>query len=271
MTLIDLQFNHVKEAFTRQSVIYDEYEKEHPTLKWMREQIRNHALSFLNPGDKMLELNGGTGTDAIFFAQKDIFVHSIDISKGMIEQTKKKVKENELSNKISFQQCSYTELNEIKNTNFDFIFSNFGGLNCLSDLRDVTKFFPTLLKDKGKVCLVIMPPVCPWELVKVLSTNFKFAFRRLKSNGATANIEGIHFTTYYFSLKEIKKALGKDFELVKSIGVAVFTPTPQMEKFPKKFPRLTKILNRLDESLSGYFPFNRIGDHIIITAQYSSN
>ena len=270
MPSTDLQFNHVEEAFTRQSVIYDENEKANPTLKWMREKIRKHALAFLNPGDKMLELNGGTGTDAIFFAQNDIFVHSIDISGGMIEQIKKKVNDYKLSNKISFQQCSYTELNKIINTKFDFIFSNFGGLNCLSDLGTVTKFFPALLKDKGKVCLVVMPPVCPWELIKVFSANFKFAFRRLKSNGAPANIEGIHFTTYYFNSKDILKALGKNFELVKLEGIAVFTPIPQMEKFPKKFPRLSKFLNKLDEFLSGYFPFNRIGDHLIITAQYSS-
>jgi len=271
MSSTDLQFKYVEEAFTRQSVVYDEYEKENSTLKWMRKQIRKHALYFLKPGDKMLELNCGTGIDAIFFAQKDIFVHCIDISTGMIEQIKKKVNDNNLSNKISFQQCSYTELNEIKNTKFDLIFSNFGGLNCLSDLRDVTRFFPTLLKDKGKVCLVIMPPVCPWELVKVFSADFKFAFRRLKSAGTPANIEGIRFTTYYFSSKDIRKALGENFELVKMEGIAVFTPVPQMEKFPKKFPRLTKLLHRLDESLSGYFPFNRIGDHLIITAQYSSN
>ncbi len=270
MNPIDLQFHYVEKAFTRQSYNYDEYEKDNQTLKWMREQVRKHALQFLNPGDNMLELNGGTGIDAIFFAQKDIFVHSIDISKGMIEQIQQKVNDHNLSHKISFQQCSFTELNKIKNIKFDFIFSNFGGLNCLSDLREVTKFFPTLLKNKGRICLVIMPPVCPWELAMVFKAKFNFAFRRLKTNGVPANIEGVRFTTYYFSLKDIIKALGENFDLVTLEGLAVFTPIPQMENFPKKFPRLAKFLNKLDESLSGNFPFNRIGDHLIITAQYTS-
>jgi hypothetical protein len=66
------------------------------------------------------------------------------------------------------------------------------------------------------------------------------------------------------------KALGDKFILVKLEGLAVFTPNPQMKKFQKKFPRLTRLLNKLDESLSGYFPFNKIGDHIILTALYSS-
>ncbi len=266
----DVQFNAVIDAFTRQSVIYDDYEKENQTLIWMRKLVRKHAMSFLNPGDKLLELNSGTGTDAVYFAQKGILVHSTDISDGMIEQIRKKVNDYNLSHKISFEQCSYTELNKIKNNKFDFIFSNFGGLNCLANLSEATKFFPSLLNEEGKVCLVIMPPICPWELVNIFKGKFKFAFRRLKTSGTPAHIEGIHFTTHYFSSKNVMKALGDKFILVKLEGLAVFTPNPQMEKFQKKFPRLTQLLNKLDESLSGYFPFNKIGDHIILTASYSS-
>jgi len=266
----DLQFGAVIKAFTRQSIIYDDYEKENQTLIWMRKQVRKHAMSFLHPGDKLLELNSGTGTDAVYFAQKGILVHSTDISNGMIEQIRKKVNDNNLSHKISFEQCSYTELNKIKNNKFDFIFSNFGGLNCLVDLNEATKFFPSLLNEEGKVCLVIMPPICPWELVNIFKGKIKFAFRRLKTSGTPAHIEGIHFTTHYFSSKDIMKALGNKFILVKLEGLAVFTPNPQMERFQKKFPRLTQLLNKLDESLSGYFPFNKIGDHIILTALYSS-
>ena len=139
----DLQFSAVIKAFTRQSIIYDDYEKENQTLVWMRKQVRKHAMSFLNPGDKLLELNSGTGSDAVYFAQKGILVHSTDISDGMIEQIRKKVNNYNLAHKISFEQCSYTELNKIKNNKFDFIFSNFGGLNCLAVLSEATKFFPS--------------------------------------------------------------------------------------------------------------------------------
>jgi len=67
------------------------------------------------------------------------------------------------------------------------------------------------------------------------------------------------------------KALGKDFRLLKLESLALFTPIPQMEKIPKKFPRLATLLNKMDENISGIFPFNRIGDHIIVTAEYSGN
>ncbi len=41
-----------------------------------------------------------------------------------------------------------------------------------------------------------------------------------------------------------------------------------MEKIPKKLPQLAKVLNKIDEIISSVPPFNRIGDHIIVTAEY---
>ena len=262
------QFALVAEAFTRQSSNYDQYEEGNHILKWMRQQVRNHALEFLKPGDKILELNSGTGIDAEFFAEKGFTIHCTDLTSGMINQMQNKFSNKNLSDKITLQQCSYTELDKIGDRKFDMIFSNFGGLNCIPDLNEVTKFFPSLLNNKGEVCLVIMPPLCPWELIQSLRGKFKFAVRRLNKNGTLANIEGIIFTTFYFTPGEVMKALGKNFKLQKLEGLAVFTPNPQMTNFSKKFPRLIKALNKLDEKFAGLFPLNRIGDHFILTAKY---
>lgn len=262
------QFDSVNTAFSRQSTFYDEYDKSNPTLRWMRKQVMNHAIKFLRLNDKILELNSGTGIDAEFFASRGHTVHCTDLSDGMIEQMKTKFSSKGYHNKITVQQCSFTELDKIGDNKFDFIFSNFGGLNCISDLRQVTKFFPQLLNKGGRVCLVILPPVCPWEIIQLFRGKFSLAFRRFHKEGVLANVEDIKFRTYYFSKKDIMKALGKDYKLIKVESLALFTPIPQMEKIPKKFPRLARTLNRIDEILSGIYPFNRIGDHIILTSEY---
>jgi len=263
------QLENVNKAFTLQSVSYDAYDKNNPTLTWMRKQVRKHALKFLKPNDKILELNSGTGLDAEFFASNGFSVHCTDLSDGMIEQMRKKFASGKFSNKITVHQCSFTELNKLGNNKFDFIFSNFGGLNCIPDLRKALKFFPTLLNKNGRICLVILPPVCPWELVQLFRGKFKFALRRFKREGTPANIEEIKFKTYYFSANQVLKALGSGFKLLQLESLGLFTPIPQMEKIPKKYPGITKILNKADETISQIFPFNRIGDHIIITAEYT--
>lgn len=271
MALISNQFDNVNKAFTRQSVTYDEYDWLNPTLTWMRKQVMNHTIKFLRPGDKILELNSGTGIDAEFFSSRGHKVHCTDLSDGMVEQMKKKFSNEKFSGKITVQQCSFTQLDIIGQKKFNFIFSNFGGLNCIPDLGEVTKFFFQLLNNKGRVCLVILPPFCPWELVQVFRGKFTFAFRRLHKDGVLANVEGIKFKTFYFSAKDVMQALGSNFKLLKVESLALFTPIPQMEKIPRKYPSVVKTLNKMDELISGIFPFNRIGDHIIVTAEFIGN
>ena len=261
-------FENIKEAFTRQSLVYDDYEKGHATLTFMRNEVRNHVINFLRKGDKILELNAGTGTDAVFFAQKGFKVHAIDISHGMILQLKDKVNRYELNELITVQQCSFTELNNISNGPFDFIFSNFGGINCSPSLREITKSFPRILTKGGRVTLVMMPPYCPWEMALVFRVHFETAFRRLKKNGTNSHIEGKYFNTFYYTPDQVIKALGKNFKKLKLQGLASFTPPPYMENFPKKYPALFKSLNTLDKYFSSHFPFNRFADHYILTLEY---
>src|SRR5574338_1348850 len=253
-------FSEVNKAFTKQSIIYDSYEENNKILAWMRKQVRNAALSFLKKNDTILELNSGTGTDAVFFAKAGFKVLATDLSDGMIEQINRKVKLENLSSDIDVIQLSYTDLDKINNRKFDFIFSNFGGLNCVADLNLVTKYFPSVLKDNGIVCLVIMPPICPWEIIQLLRGKIKFAFRRFKRLEQSANIEEVRFNIYYFSHKKIMRALGLNFKLLKLTSLGVFTPIPQMEVFQNKFHRLLHFLNFLDGITAAYFPFNRIGD-----------
>ena len=265
------QLANVNKAFSRQSSNYDEYDKSNPTLTWMRNQVMKHALKFLRPNDKILELNSGTGIDAQFFAERGFTVLCTDLSDGMVEQMKNKFSSGRFSDIISVQQCSFTELDKIGNRKFDFIFSNFGGLNCIPNLKEATKFFPSLLNRNGRVCLVILPPVCPWEIVQLFRGKFDIAFRRFKKEGVLANVEGVKFRTYYFSAGQTMQALGKNFKMLKLESLALFTPIPQMEKIPKWLPGLARMLNNIDEKISGIFPFNRIGDHIIVTAEYTGD
>ena len=91
------------------------------------------------------------------------------------------------------------------------------------------------------------------------------AFRRLSYKGTTAHLEGHYFTTYYHSLSQIKKALGGDFKLVMTEGLGSFSPPPASSSFEKKSPRLSNNLRELENRMKNSFPFDRWGDHIIVT------
>ncbi len=259
------QHNLVNAAFSKQSDIFDRLEENNPIIQWMRNIIRQHLLQYVKPGMHMLELNAGTGLDAVYFAQKGIHVYATDISDGMIQQLKKKLADFQLHTYLKIQQCSYSHLQQIEGEKFDHIFSNFGGLNCIPDLHLVTRHFDKLLKVNGLVTFVIMPRICPWEILSALKGKFKMAFRRFKKNGTQAHVEGVHFDTWYFNKPDIINAFGKSYVVISIKGIASISPPPDREKWFKKHLKFYRLLTRIDELLMNYYPFNSCADHILIT------
>ncbi len=262
-------FAVVADAFSKQSKNFDAYEERNPILQWMRSVVHQHTLKFIHPGDRLLELNAGTGIDAVFFAQRGVHVHATDIASGMIEQLREKTVRLSLQKYIRIEERSFADLEGLPLQSFDHIFSNFGGLNCAENPDVVIRQLHRLLKPGGTVTFVVMPPVCPWEMAFMLKGNFRLAFRRLKRNGTRANVEGIHFTSYYFTPARLVKIFGDKYRLLSLRGLGCVAPPPYFEKFPARFPQLFTILKKIDQRFSHRFPFNRWADHFILTMHYA--
>ncbi|MFN8166312.1 MAG: methyltransferase domain-containing protein [Bacteroidia bacterium] len=255
---------NVARAFSNQSSSFDSIEEKNAILKYMRKRIHACADSFVSAGNYMLELNCGTGIDALHFAKRNVKVLATDVADGMIAETKRKVKHENLEDKIEVKQCSFTEISSLPETGFDFVFSDFGGLNCIPDLSPVVKSVSEKLKPGGRVMFVIMPPVCPWEIVRFVKGDFKTAFRRFKRHGAKSHVEGEHFLSWYFTPNDLKKYFGPDFTMIHLEGLGSLVPPPYSEKFPRKFPRLFELLCKWESGMKMITPFNRWCDHFII-------
>ena len=227
---MNVDFKSINKAFSKQSINYDVDDESNEILKWMRTIVRGHISMYLKTSDSMLELNAGTGLDAVYFTNIAKHVHATDLSDGMIKEISDKITKFNLEQKLSCQKCSYTTLDEIKDKKFDYVYSNFGGLNCIPDLYEVVKHLPKLLTPGAYVTFVIMPPFCPWELAFLLKGNLSQAFRRFKKGGALAHLEGQHFQTFYFTPSEVVKKFGKNFKRVSLQGLSSISPPPHSFK-----------------------------------------
>lgn len=261
-------FESVNRAFSRQSDHFDEEDRRNPVLADMRMQIYEHVWQYLRPGDHMLELNAGTGIDAFYFSSKGCCIHATDLSDGMIRQLREKISADPDNKRITCQQLSYDQIHRLNGQRYDYVFSNFGGLNCIDDLSKVTQHLPGILKPRAYVTWVIMPPVCLWEISNALRGRFRMAFRRFHRDGVMAHLEGEYFKTYYHALDDIRKAFGDRFRLVQSEGLGALSPQPHREDFPVKHPNTYAMLRRLDKATRRHFPFNRWADHIVVTFQF---
>ena len=267
---IDANILHVSKAFSVQAEHFDSDEESNRILKWMRAQVYHHEEEFLLPHCTILELNAGTGIDAVHFAQNGHSVLAIDNAPGMIHQLEKKISAYHLEDRIRPVLCSFTQLDTLPAEQFDHVFSNFGGLNCIPNLQDVVSQLPRLLKPGATVTFVIMPRVCPWEIAQAFRGKFRFAFRRFSRNGTPAHIDGVRFLSYYYSPAQVKESFGRRFALVGLRGLASLSPPPYYAMVPVKHPRLYDLLSGWDERYSSLSPLNKWADHFIITMKYQT-
>jgi len=261
---IGSSFETVAEAYNRNADKYDEFIENNPNLMRMRHKVYAHVTALLPKESRILDLACGTGTDAFWFAQHGYTVHGVDISDGMLNRAKEKAKQLGLESRAAFEHLSYTELGKLKMNQFDCAFSNFGGLNCVSDLKLVADEVRPLLKPNARVIWALMPPFCLWESAMLLRGRFKLATRRF-SGRSTVFKEGLNYPVYYYTPKQVAQAWGDEFHLESVRALSVITPPATNKDFALKRPRLFEFLGKLDDAVESRYPFKYCGDFTIVT------
>jgi hypothetical protein len=172
-------------------------------------------------------------------------------------------------NHISFEICSFTQLNQLNQKGpYDHIFSNFGGLNCTGELDKVLLSFDALLKPGGKVTLVIITPFCLWETLLIFKGKFKTAFRRLfSSKGRLAHVEGANFKCFYYNNSFVINILQDSFKALNIEGLCTIVPPSYIEGFAEKHPKTYKFLKNKEDKLKSTWPWKHIGDYFIISLE----
>jgi ubiquinone/menaquinone biosynthesis C-methylase UbiE len=271
-TIININEQKVAEAFSQQSKRFDQFYSGNTIIQYKRERVRDHLQQLLRPESFILELNSGTGEDATWLAQHGYTVHATDISAGMMNELKQKIRSSRVEDKVSTEICSFTELKKLINKGpYDCIFSNFAGLNCTDELDKVLHSFSPLLKSKGIVTLVILPKFCLWEFLLVFKGRFKTAFRRFFSRkGRTAHLEGHYFKCWYYDPSYIIHHLKKDFDVISIEGLCTLVPPSYIENFAEKHPKKYNWLKAKEDKWKTKWPWKNIGDYYIISLRKKS-
>lgn len=254
-------------AFSKQSFVFDDIYTGNTIIQYKRARVREHLNRFLPPGSNILELNAGTGEDSIYFGQAGHRVHATDLADGMLDALRAKVKDHQLEKQVTIEKCSFTALHTLQQKGpYDLIFSNFAGLNCTGQLRQVLVSLWPLLKPKGQITLVLLPPFCLWETLLALRGKFRVAFRRFNSrNGRTAYVEGIPFTCWYYKPSFVTEVLQQDYEVLGLEGLCTIVPPSYIEELPAKYPKVYRFLTRLENRWKTRWPWRHIGDYYIIS------
>jgi ubiquinone/menaquinone biosynthesis C-methylase UbiE len=241
-----------------------------------RKRVQHFLQNILSGSSALniLEINCGTGEDAMWLAKQGHGVLATDASAGMIDAASKKYREERTYVNLNFQVIAFNNLlSELKDNRYDLIFSDFGGLNCIShdEMGKLAGDIRKLLKPGGKFAAVVMGRKCLWETgYFLLKGKWKQAFRRMGLKAVRAPVGTALQDTWYFSPTEIKKLFSKEMScmMLKPVGIAL--PPSYLEIFFQKKPGFLSFLNRL-ENESGFSVMADFADHFFIVLEKNKN
>ncbi|MGM5470921.1 class I SAM-dependent DNA methyltransferase [Flavobacteriaceae bacterium LMO-SS05] len=236
-----------------------------------RQLVRDH-LEKLNINKErlnILEVNCGTGEDALWFAKQNHHVTATDISAEMIHYANKKKK----FGNIKFQQLDINALSTFSFPNkFDLIFSNFGGLNCLNP-EELTRFFvmaKTLLNKNGTVVCVIMPKQCIWDkYYYFLKGKWTLISRRNTEHCVLVNVSGNPVKTWFYNPNEIVSLTVDEFKKANYYPIGICVPPSYLNTFFKNKTRLLNFLNWSEHRIGRFRFLSKYADHFILSLQVS--
>ena len=145
---------------------YDSIFTESPIGRAQRSSVWEDLASAFRPGSHVLEIGCGTGVDACFLAERGISVTACDRSSEMVRMTEMRIRNRSYQFRNAFVSPRVMGAEQIgtlaRDHLFDGAFSDFGVLNCVSDLHKFAEDLATVLKPRARVVLCVMGPCCAW-------------------------------------------------------------------------------------------------------------
>lgn len=212
----------------------------------IQRHLGNHPL-------RILDVGGGNGFNAIYFAQQGHRVTLLDYSPAMLSEAKLAVEKEGLADKITFYQADAGAIQEIfSGQQFDLILCHL-----------MIEFVPEPQKVLKHICELLAPE----GLLSILDGNrYSEVYRKaMQANDLTAALQAIDIQEYFhpwfnrmtplFSSAEMIEMLqANGCEVVKDYGILCLCAYLPNE--PKYEAAYYAALERLERRLTNTYPYN---------------
>jgi SAM-dependent methyltransferase len=243
---------------------YDQIFSQTVIGKVQRDAVWRELDKSFQSGMHILELNCGTGVDAVHLAARGVRLVACDLSSKMIDAARKRLEETGLDSFVDFRVLATEKIESLAgDPPFDGAFSNFSGLNCVQDIPEAARNLARLLKPGAKALLCIVGRLSPWEMGWHLAHGRPAlalrSFRRTPTTDITA--QGV---IQYPSVNDMRRMFAPEFRLRGWMGIGVAVPPSCLEPFAGMFPGVVNGLAKIDRYLSRVPVFRRLGDCVLL-------
>ncbi|MFZ1084091.1 MAG: class I SAM-dependent methyltransferase [Terracidiphilus sp.] len=254
----------ITEPFDSIALDYDRVFTYSAIGKAQRSQVSQQLDLCFARGSHVLEINCGTGEDALALARSGVRVSAYDASPEMIRIANLKLNSEPLASRVQFSVLRNEQLFQLEEI-FDGAFSNFAGLNCTLDWKSIADEIARLVKPGGHFLLCILGRTCLWEMVhSLLRGRFRKAFRRIRRGPSIACIDGSFLKIIYPSVSQARQIFSSGFQLCGWRGVGVFVPPSYCEPHILGKRRVLRLLAFLDSRIAHLPGVRCWGDHILL-------
>ena len=258
-------YSSAASAFDRVAASYDELFTRTAIGRAQRAQVWARLLAAFHRGERVLELNCGTGEDARFLAQQGVSVLACDASAMMIEVAASYSVLAERVGSIEYRQLANERLFRLSpGVPFDGAFSNFSGLNCVADLQPVARNLASLVRPGAKVLICLWNRVCLAEILWfLLHGEAKKAFRRFPGR-ATARLGDSSISVSYPTIARVRREFSPWFRLETRRAIGLFVPPSYVESWARQNTSTLGWLEKIDRKFGAWPGLRDAGDHILL-------
>ena len=252
-------------AFDRIAKDYDQIFTDSLIGRAQRDAVWKVLTRTFRANEKVLELNCGTGEDAIFLAANGVSVLALDASPQMIARAEQRLQHKAPQVSVVFCELPTERIGELHpETQFDGVLSNFSGLNCVADLDAAASSLAGLVKQGGRLVLCFSTRFCLIEIMYYLAVGqWRKAFRRCKGY-SEVTLDGIQFTVYSPTLRKIRQSFAPDFRLSFCTGIGVAIPPSYFEAWARRHAGLVPLLRCMEARLATFPILRSTGDHVLL-------
>jgi len=262
----ELVYGDLEAAFDGVAEDYDRHILGNPINVWLRNRSVALMAGVFKPGQTILEVGCGTGTETISLARRGITIIAADISSKMLEVLRRHAEEASVKDLVVPIHCRPYQLREkLKEEGFtcvDGAYSTYGAVNTEPRIAEFFGTMHSLVHDEGRLVLGVWNRYCLYEMLGyMLKANPSLAMARLR-NPVPIGKSRFCVSTNAFSIRALNLAISPYFHLERASGVGVLLPPSNLIRYmpPKS---LLDFAKQFEVRVGGHAPWNGIGDHFL--------
>lgn len=252
--------------------VADDYDR-HITGNRINRLLRNRSLAWLEPrftgARRLLEVGCGSGMETLPLLRAGHEIVAVDISEEMLATVRAKAQRDGVAERLETRHLRARDLyrlaSDLGAESLDGAYSTYGALNCEPDLSPIPPALRQLLKPGAAFVAGVYNRWCLFEMAGYgvsLQTRRAFARRR---NPVPVGSSRFCVDVYAHSVADFIRLFRHGFSVERVEGVPVLLPPSDLTGYAEKFSTHFDRLAGWDATLGAWWPFNRLGDHFLMT------